>query len=62
MFNVREVLDLLENSDIENLILYDEEHQADRDDYYNPVQKEHNQRTKTFTYESSDEYPRTVNS
>ena len=55
MFNVREVLDLLDNSDIEDFIISDEERQADSEDDYNPVHKLNNQRTKTFTDESSDE-------
>ena len=55
MFNVREVLDLLDNSDIEDFIISDEERQADSEDDYNPVQKQNNQRTKTLTDESSDE-------
>ena len=37
MFNVREVLDLLDNLDIEDFIISDEEHQADSEDDYNPV-------------------------
>ena len=36
MFNVREVLDLLDNSDIEDFIISDEERHADSDDDYNP--------------------------
>ena len=55
MFNVREVLDLLDNSDIEDFIISDEERQTDSEDDYNPVQKLNNQRTKTLTDESSDE-------
>ena len=51
MFNVREVLDLLDISDI----ISDEERQTDSEDDYYPVQKLNNQRTKTLTDESSDE-------
>ena len=34
MYNVREVLDLLDNSDVEDFIISDEEHQATPSKYY----------------------------
>ena len=38
MFNVREVLDLLVNSDIEVFIISDAKRQANSNDDYNPIQ------------------------
>ena len=55
MFYVREVLVLLDNSNIDDFIISDEERQGDSDDDYNPVQKLNNQITRTLTDESSDE-------